>query len=214
MHPSKSIIFFTVMSGTGYGIIICLSYFELISEINLEYNFKLSIIILSFLLISLGLLSSTLHLGHPERAWRSFSQWRSSWLSREGLAAILTYVPLMFFYLLWYMDISLFKYFLFTASFLSLVTIFCTGQMYATLKTIPAWNNILVTPIYIINAISMGSLSLYCLTHFYETTILQLYELTLISLTLCLFFKIIYWFYIRTKNTSTANTAIGLGEKK
>ena len=212
MHPSKSIIFFTVMSGTGYGIIICLSYFELITEINFQYSFKLSIIIISFLFISLGLLSSTLHLGHPERAWRSFSQWRSSWLSREGLAAIITYIPLMFFYLLWYLDISLYKYLLVTSSILCLVTIYCTGQMYATLKTIPAWNNILITPIYLINAISMGALCIYCLTRFYETEVSQLYELTLISLTLCLFLKLIYWFYISTKTTSTANTATGLGK--
>ena len=31
-------------------------------------------------LIVIGLLSSTLHLRHPERAWRAISQWRSSWL--------------------------------------------------------------------------------------------------------------------------------------
>ena len=201
------------MSGTGYGIIICLSYIALISEINFEYYFKLSLMLVSFLLISLGLLSSTLHLGHPERAWRSFSQWRSSWLSREGLAAIITYIPLMFFYLLWYLDISLYKYLLVTSSILCLVTIYCTGQMYATLKTIPAWNNILVTPIYLINAISMGALCIYCLTRFYETEVSQLYELTLISLTLCLFLKLIYWFYISTKTTSTANTATGLEGK-
>ena len=59
----------------------------------------------------------------------------------------------------------------------------------------------------------MGALSLYCLTRFYETAILQLYELTLISLTLCLLLKLFYWFYIRTKIISTGNTAIGLGEK-
>ena len=44
-------------------------------------------------LITAGLLTSTLHLGRPERAWRALSQWQSSWLSREGVAAIVTYVP-------------------------------------------------------------------------------------------------------------------------
>jgi DMSO reductase anchor subunit len=48
---------------------------------------------LAALLVTLGLLSSTFHLGHPERAWRAFSQWRSSWLSREGVAAVATYLP-------------------------------------------------------------------------------------------------------------------------
>src|SRR5215211_2571124 len=32
-----------------------------------------------------------LHLGRPERAWRAFSQWRTSWLSREGVAALAVY---------------------------------------------------------------------------------------------------------------------------
>ena len=48
---------------------------------------------LALLLITAGLLSSTAHLGRPERAWRAFSQWRTSWLSREGVLAMLTYVP-------------------------------------------------------------------------------------------------------------------------
>ena len=200
------------MSGTGYGIIICLSYFALFSELNLETNFKLSLIIISFIFITLGLLSSTLHLGHPERALRSFSQWRSSWLSREGLAAVLTFIPLMLFYFLWYLDISSFEYFLYIASILSVITIFCTGQMYATLKTIPAWNNILVTPIYLINAISMGALSIFCLTRLYEIDVVHLHNLTLISLILCLCLKLFYWFHIRNKIKSTANTATGLGK--
>src|SRR3546814_9931283 len=43
--------------------------------------------------ITAGLRSCTVHLGHPERAWRAFSQWRSSWLSREGVAAVIAYAP-------------------------------------------------------------------------------------------------------------------------
>ena len=97
MHPSKSIIFFTVFSGTGYGILLCLSFLAFLTNINFDSNFRLNLIIASFVFISSGLLSSTLHLGHPERAWRSFSQWKSSWLSREGLAAVITFLPLMIF---------------------------------------------------------------------------------------------------------------------
>ena len=49
---------------------------------------KARAIVLALALISGGLLSSTLHLGNPQRAWRALSQWRSSWLSREGVMAI------------------------------------------------------------------------------------------------------------------------------
>ena len=101
MHPSKSIIFFTVISGTGYGIFIGLLFNILFVEISYFLEYKLIISIVSFLMIVSGLLSSTLHLGHPERAWRALSQWKSSWLSREGLAAIITFIPMMLFYYFW-----------------------------------------------------------------------------------------------------------------
>ena len=84
--------------------------------------------------------------------------------------------------------------------------------MYATLKTIPAWNNILVTPIYTINAICMGTLTVYCFTRFYEFEISYLYHLAIASLTLCLFMKLIYWYIISKKTISTANSATGLGK--
>src|SRR6266568_1605943 len=51
----------------------------------------------ALILATVGLLASMLHLGHPERAWRAFSQWRSSWLSREGVASLVTYVPALIF---------------------------------------------------------------------------------------------------------------------
>ena len=212
MHPSKSIIFFTVFTGTGYGILLCLSYLAILTDINFDNNFKLLLMITSFVFISSGLLSSTLHLGHPERAWRSFSQWKSSWLSREGLAAVVTFLPLMIFYLFWYLDSFLYIYFLHSTSILCLITIYCTGQMYATIKTIPAWNNKMVTPIYTINSICMGALTVYCFTRFYGFEINYLYHFTIVSLSLCLFLKVIYWYIISKKIISTANSATGLGK--
>ncbi|MBM3637330.1 MAG: dimethyl sulfoxide reductase anchor subunit, partial [Alphaproteobacteria bacterium] len=64
---------------------------------QLQTLFALIAIALALVLITAGLLSSTFHLGHPERAWRALSQWRTSWLSREGVAAIFTYPPALLF---------------------------------------------------------------------------------------------------------------------
>ena len=86
--------------------------------------------------------------------------------------------------------------------------------MYATLKTIPAWNNKLVTPIYTINSICMGALTVYCFTRFYEFEINYLYHFTIVSLSLCLFMKLIYWYSISKKVTSNVNSATGLGKNK
>ncbi len=90
MHPAYSIIIFTTLTGIGYGLGAMLGLGLLAgSTAGLVVGYGLSLV-----LVSVGLLSSTGHLRHPERAWRALSQWRSSWLSREGVLAILTFIPL------------------------------------------------------------------------------------------------------------------------
>ena len=90
MHPAASIIVFTTLSGLGYGLAIVLGLGFLDPSL---LSTKIAYLT-SLALIGIGLLSSLLHLGNPQRAWRALSQWRSSWLSREGVMAIATFVPL------------------------------------------------------------------------------------------------------------------------
>ncbi|MEM9784774.1 MAG: DmsC/YnfH family molybdoenzyme membrane anchor subunit, partial [Pseudomonadota bacterium] len=97
MHPAKSVILFTTASGAGYGLLIWLAIFSATGAIAPDRGFGLIAFTLSLGLVTGGLLSSTLHLGHPERAWRAMSQWRTSWLSREGVAALVTYAPALLF---------------------------------------------------------------------------------------------------------------------
>ena len=84
MHPAPSVLVFTVLSGLGFGTLAFLALFAHLYGLpalllwGLGYGFAI-----------VGLLASTFHLGHPERAWRAFSQWRTSWLSREGIAPLL-----------------------------------------------------------------------------------------------------------------------------
>ncbi len=88
MHTAYSIIFFTTASGAGYGLLLLLALLSLGGYVPAERWLGFSCFALAFGLITFGLLSSTYHLGHPERAWRAFGQWRSSWLSREGVMAV------------------------------------------------------------------------------------------------------------------------------
>ena len=90
MHPAHSVIVFTTLSGLGYGLAAVLGV-GLLDGTSLAGQVGY---VLSILLIAGGLVSSTFHLGHPERALLAFTQWRSSWLSREGVAAVLTFLPL------------------------------------------------------------------------------------------------------------------------
>ena len=210
MHPSKSIIFFTVISGTGYGIFIGLLFNILFEEIVYTIEYKLFLSLVSFLMIVTGLLSSTLHLGHPERAWRAFSQWKTSWLSREGLAAVITFIPMVLFYYFWIINIKGYILLLILTSIFSIITIFCTGQMYASLKTIPSWNNRLVTPIYILNGITVGSLFVYSLNFYFNYNLHLFEKFIYIIIILNFVAKVIYWISVRKKSNTTIETAIGI----
>lgn len=214
MHPSKSIIFFTVISGTGYGIFVALLYNICFIQISYSLEYKLILSAISFIMIVSGLLSSTLHLGHPERAWRAMSQWKTSWLSREGLAALITFVPMFLFYFFWLTEFSMYFIFLILTCIFSIITIFCTGQMYATLKTIPSWNNPLVTPLYILNGITVGSLFVYSLNYYYDLN-LNLFEKFIYLIILLNFaFKIFYWISISKDSETKIQTALGLKSKE
>src|SRR5882672_450227 len=101
MHPAYSVILFTTASGAGYGLLVWLAAAVLLDLVPAERWLGLTGFGLAFALITAGLLSSTAHLGRPERAWRAFSQWRTSWLSREGVLAVFTYLPAGLLALAW-----------------------------------------------------------------------------------------------------------------
>jgi DMSO reductase anchor subunit len=166
MHPAASIIFFTVASGTGYGMLAWLGLHTLSQPP--EPVRGLTVLLVALALVSAGLLSSTFHLGHPERAWRALSQWRSSWLSREGVAAIATYPPALLFgaALLFPGDLSgLLEPAGLVMAVLALVTVFCTSMIYASLKPIPAWHNGLTVALYFAYAAATGLLLFAALVH-------------------------------------------------
>ena len=160
MHPAYSVIFFTTASGAGYGLLALLG---LGAAFGVEFPegplFCIIAFGLSLGLITLGLLSSTFHLGHPERAWRAFSQWRSSWLSREGVAAVATYGPAGLFGALWLagFDGSVgWKLLGLLSALAAAVTVWCTGMIYGCLTTIRQWNNPLVAPVYMVLSAATG----------------------------------------------------------
>ncbi len=101
------------------------------------------------------------HLGRPARAWRAFSQWRSSWLSREGIAAVLGFVPIgaIAALLLTHPDARL------TLQVLGLIiaaccvlTVFCTARIYSSLPPIRAWHNRYTLPGYLLLGLYGGGL--------------------------------------------------------
>jgi DMSO reductase anchor subunit len=152
MHPAPSIILFTTLSGLGYGLAAVLGL-GLLDPVAIATKLAH---ILALALIAGGLISSTLHLGNPLRAWRAFSQWRSSWLSREGVMAVLTFVPLGINATasVWsgrYLPLTG----LLGAVFCGF-TVFCTAMIYASLRSVQAWNTRWTPVSYLLFALAGG----------------------------------------------------------
>ncbi len=160
MHPALSVIVFTTASGIGYGLLAWVGLLAPIGALPLERRFGAVSLALAIGFITAGLLSSTIHLGHPERAWRAFSQWRSSWLSREGLAALATYVPALAFAVLWLLEATGIVWAAcgMLAAAGSIVTVICTAMIYRSLKPIRQWDNHWVVPNYLLLAAMTGAL--------------------------------------------------------
>jgi DMSO reductase anchor subunit len=165
MHPAFSVIFFTTASGAGFGLFAWLGLLAMTNHLPGRIPAGAALVVGALFAIA-GLFSSIAHLGQPLRAWRAFSQWRSSWLSREGLLAIACLVCALWLgWQLWQASSAVAA----TASMqlagallalLALATIACTAMIYASLKPIPAWTHPLVLPVYLAFALFTGGLLL------------------------------------------------------
>ena len=136
MNPASSIIIFTVLSGYGFGALFWLGLgFHPESAMSLQL-----IAVVSFLITIGGLVSSTFHLGNPQRAFLAFTQWRSSWLSREAILAVAALlVSFLYLSALSFFNLRI----LFLGELTALIcflTIFSTSMIYAQMKTVPRWN--------------------------------------------------------------------------
>ncbi len=136
MHPAPSVLVFTVLSGLGFGTLAFLALFAHLYGLP-----ALLLWGLGYGLAIVGLLASTFHLGHPERAWRAFSQWRTSWLSREGIAAVATLTVLAPVALSDWLGLGWSRAPAVLGAALAMVTIGTTSMIYTQLKTVPRWNH-------------------------------------------------------------------------
>jgi DMSO reductase anchor subunit len=159
MHPAFSVIFFTSASGAGYGLLAAIGMLAALGRLPADRVLALSSLGLALLLITSGLFSSMLHLGHPERAWRALSQWRSSWLSREAVVSLFTFIPTVLFGLAWTITgrtngmTTVIGVVMAASAAASVVT---TGMIYASLKPIAQWHSRYTLPSYLIFAAMTG----------------------------------------------------------
>jgi DMSO reductase anchor subunit len=215
MHPAFSIILFTSASGAGYGLLALLGILAPLGIVPPNQVLGFVALALALGAISGGLASSAAHLGHPERALRAFSQWRSSWLSREGVASIVTYIPAGLFGIGWVFlgsTTGLWGLFGLLATLGAIVTVCCTAMIYRSLKPIQRWHNSWVLPNYLALALMTGALWLAFITEIFGVTRPLVSVLALLSVILAALLKLGYWRFIDSSSSaSSAESATGLG---
>ncbi len=136
MTPAPSLILFTVLSGVGLG---------LLAWIGFGFGPDGAAAAVAMPLVGLALtgaggLASVAHLARPDRAWRAFGEWRSSWLSREACLLALTAGLFLLYWAAWAVWGLRLWGLGWIGGALALATIYCTAMIYAQLKTVPRWS--------------------------------------------------------------------------
>lgn len=151
MHPAPSVIIFTVLSGLGFGLLTFLGL-GLPEVTGWAAFFYFAI---GFALAVGGLVAATFHLGNPQRALKAFTQWQTSWLSREAWLSTAALVILgIYAFAAIFLGISI-PLLGWVGAVLSLATVLATAMIYAQLKTVPRWNHWL-TPLHLLTVSLAG----------------------------------------------------------
>jgi len=158
LKPAWSVIFFSVGSGAGLGLTFWVLVWQLLGLTGAgQPQFWIGAG-LGGVLLTFGLVSSTRHLANPKNAWRSLTRVGSSWLSREGLLALLCY-PLAGLHL--WLSLARSPRVVVTGPLLALLAlgvVFCTAMIYACLKTVPRWRTWHTPVLYLLYALASGLL--------------------------------------------------------
>ena len=154
MHPAASVIIFTSLSGLGFGLLVFLGL-----GIIIPTGFMAFIIFtLAYVLAVGGLMASTFHLGRPERALKAFTQWKSSWLSREAWLAVAALIVMAIYGAGLVFHGNAITPLGFLGAALSIATVYATSMIYAQLKTVPRWNTPLTSILFMLLSLTGGAL--------------------------------------------------------
>jgi DMSO reductase anchor subunit len=154
MHPAPSVIIFSVLSGLGFGFMAYLA----LGVLPLRGTWAFWTWGLGYAFAVGGLIASATHLGNPQRALKAFSQWRSSWLSREAWAAVLALFALAPIALGDWLGFGVPFVWRGLAAGLALATVICTAMIYAQIKAVPRWHHWLTPVMFVTFSLAGGAL--------------------------------------------------------
>lgn len=153
MNPAPSVILFSALSGLGFGFLAFLGAGVLTPSgwaafwlWGLGYGLAVA-----------GLLAATFHLGNPKNGLKAFTQWRTSWLSREAWASVATLVLLAPVALSDWLNLGLPRALGWIGAALALGTVFTTAMIYAQIKAVPRWHHWLTPVMFLGFAVTGGA---------------------------------------------------------
>lgn len=154
MHPALSVILFSTLSGLGFGFLAFLGWGALMPS-GWAAFFLWG---LGYGLAVAGLMASTFHLGNPKNALKAFTQWRTSWLSREAWTSVATLFLLAPVALSDIFSLGLSRLPGQLGGTLALVTVFTTAMIYTQIKAVPRWHHWLTPVMFLTFAIAGGAM--------------------------------------------------------
>ncbi|TVQ55247.1 MAG: dibenzothiophene desulfurase [Rhodobacteraceae bacterium] len=212
MHPAFSLVAFTVFSGLGFGMMVWLG-------IGLGGHSRFFAFLASGVAVGAvagGLLASTRHLLRPDRAKLAFSQWRTSWLSREAVLAVAALAVFGLYAAVWVAFGVQIGWLGTAAALLAGATVYATGMIYRQLKTVPQWATPLTPACFVAFALASGELALAALTAFFESDEGRTLGATLFLLVIAWGLKYAWWQNARKATLESAGAtpedATGLGD--
>ncbi len=230
MHPAFSVIFLTTLIGAGQGLFLALYTGQVYSVMHVlaagvdPKGFYGLGSLLAFALLAAGLIASFFHLGHPERAWRSAAQWRTSWLSREvivlpafmgmvvlyGAVHFLGWDPLLF--TLGQVPVHLSLLLGLLATLLAFLLFLCTGMIYACLKFLQEWHSALTVINYLLLGTASGFTLATAFSAWQAPDLMRFYGGWAVVLTLAALAgrSAALWRNSRIRHKSSLQTAIGV----
>jgi DMSO reductase anchor subunit len=215
VKPSLSIIFFTVSSGAGLGLLALVSLADLCPVELLPGTALAAGVFLGLALVVGGLAASVLHLAKPSNAWRALSRFRTSWLSREAVFAV-ALVPTAAIYG-WVVQTAfedaLRPILAAAVCLLGWTVLICTAMIYASLKPIRQWHTRWTPLNYFLLGHWSGALFLLLLASAYAGDASDFAWLALGMGIAALFTKLGYWRSIADDSSApTIERAIGVRE--
>ena len=154
MHPAPSVIVFTTLSGFGFGLLAFLALgLPALTGWTALFAYGAGV---AFAVA--GLVASTFHLGRPERALLAFTQWRTSWLSREAWAAVLALVAVGLHALGPVFLGQRFAVLGAAGAALCVATLVATGMIYAQIRAVPRWHRTETPALFVALGLAGGAL--------------------------------------------------------